>query len=119
MSTMEAEYIALSAALRDLVPMRELICEVAAALSLNEAMKCRTYSKVFEDNNGCLILATSPKLMPRSKHIAVKYHWFREHVRKGKIHIIKVATDKQKADIFTKGLPTETFYNIRKLLMGW
>ena len=118
-STMEAEYIALSTALRDLVPMRELIKEVAAALGLTEAMKCRTYSKVFEDNNGCLTLATAPKLTPRSKHIAVKYHWFREHVKNGKIHVIKVATDEQKADIFTKGLAKDPFENIRRLLMGW
>ena len=75
-STMEAEYIALSTALRDLVPMRELIKEVASALSLKDALKCRTHSKVFKDNQGTLILATAPKLTPRSKHIAVKYHWF-------------------------------------------
>ena len=123
-STMEAEYIALSTSLRDLVPMQEIIHEVAAALGLNEKLKCSANSTVFEDNNGALTLATAPKLTPRSKHIAVKYHWFRKLVKtpsnkKATIEIQKVATEKQKADIFTKGLPGETFETICKLLIGW
>jgi Reverse transcriptase (RNA-dependent DNA polymerase) len=127
-STMEAEYIALSTALRDLVPLREIIHEVAAALGLMEALSCCAHSTIFEDNNGALALATTPKLTPRSKHIGVKYHWFKQFVMKehedgqsGKrfIKIKKVASSEQKADIFTKGLPREAFVNNRNLLLGW
>ena len=40
---------------------------------------------------------------PTSKHIAVKSHWFRNHV--GKLFLIqKTDSNNQKADIFTKGL---------------
>ena len=78
------------------------------------------HSKVFEDNNGALILAKSPKLTPRTKHIAVKYHWFRDKI--GEQHGIvlnKIESENQKADIFTKGLTADLFRRIRRLLMGW
>lgn len=80
----------------------------------------KLYSTVFEDNNGALSLATSPKLSPRTKHIAIKYHHFRESIGQEKgIIIEKVDTTQQKADILTKGLPGPTHASIRKLLMGW
>ena len=76
-------------------------------------------STVFEDNNGALGRATSPKMTPRTRHIAVKYHFFKEHVKPGEIEIVKVDTKAQKANIFTKGLTTNSFESIRLILMGW
>ena len=41
-------------------------------------------------------------MTPRAKHIAIKYHWFKEHIKEGEI---KVHTDRmkvEKADIFMK-----------------
>jgi hypothetical protein len=129
-STLEAEYIALSTAMRDLVPLRRLLKEIGEKLDLDFAKPAITHSTVFEDNNGALGLATAPKLTPRTKHIAVRYHWFKSKIGPGPseddpngkgegILISKVDTRNQKADIFTKGLPEETFVHIRKLLMGW
>ena len=63
-------------------------------------MKC----KVFEDNNGAIELSKAPKSCPCKKHIALKYHQFREHVRKGLIKINPMDTLEQLADIFTKAL---------------
>ena len=40
--------------------------------------------KVFEDNNGALEMANKPKFRPRTKHIGIKYHHFRDRVRCGK-----------------------------------
>jgi hypothetical protein len=68
----------------------------------------------------CILgLATTPKLTPRTRHICVKYHFFKEHIKPGEIEIAKVESQYQKADILTKGLTTFTFESIRKLLMGW
>ena len=119
LSTMEAEYIALSTSMRDLVPLRQLVEEIAIAIDATERLVVRTHSTVFEDNNGALALANLPRLTPRSKHIAVRMHWFREHVRSGQIHVVKVDTKAQIADIFTKGLTREAFERIHHLLMGW
>jgi hypothetical protein len=38
-----------------------------------------------------------------SKHYAVKYHWFQEHLIPHKIQLVKIATRDQLSDIFTKG----------------
>jgi hypothetical protein len=120
LSTTEAEYIALSQSMRDLIPMRRLLSEAGKALSLDLDKPARLHSTVFEDNNGALSLALSPKMSPRTKHIAVKYHHFRESVGEDKgILIQKIDTTLQKADILTKGLPADTHVTIRKLLMGW
>jgi hypothetical protein len=53
------------------------------------------YCKVFEDNSGDLELARLPKLRPRTKHINVCYHHFREHVHKGLIKIFPIDTKDQ------------------------
>ena len=119
LSTMEAEYIALSTSMRSLLPLKSLVGEVAASLMEDSTFLTNTYSLVFEDNNGALILATAPKMTPRSKHIAVPYHFFREHVKNGTIQIFKVASDQNKADLFTKGLDKIKFQSLRTLLMGW
>ena len=70
--------------------------------------------------NGCLKTATAERISPRTKHIAIKYHFFRSHVGPdSNITLTKIDTDIQKADIFTKGLPSERFRMLRRLLCGW
>ena len=74
---------------------------------------------VFEDNQGAKELALCPKNRPRTKHIAVKYHHFREHVNKGIIHVKYTPTTEKLADIMTKPLPLNTLEYLRKNIMGW
>ena len=57
-------------------------------------------------------------MTPTSKFIAVKYHWFREHVGKA-FDIVKISENEQIADMFTKGLQGERLLHIRKLMCGW
>ena len=63
-SMMEAEYISLSMAMQDLILLRTLVDEMKDLIGAS-MLPCRTYSKVFEDNNGALILAS----MPRMTHV--------------------------------------------------
>ena len=58
-------------------------------------------------------------MTPRSKHIAIKYHHFKQAVYNGFVKIVKVNSEKQLADIFTKGLGTIKFQANRLLLCGW
>jgi hypothetical protein len=118
LSTMEAEYITLSQAMRDLIPMRTLLHELGTLTNLTFGDTI-TYSTVFEDNKGCIELATTPKMRPRSKHIAIKYHHFRSHVANGNIKIKWIDTKHQLADIFTKPLAEPLFASLRLLLLGW
>ena len=116
---MEAEYVALSTSMRDLVPLRQLVEEVAAALRPTNWLIVRTHSTVFEDNNGALTLANLPCLTACPKHINLRVHWFTEHVRRGDIKLVKVSTQSQVADIFTKGLAKLFFEGVHFLLMDW
>ena len=122
LSTLESEYITLSQAMRDLVPMSRLLQEVGTKMNLDFAKPALVHSTIFEDNYGALGLATSPKLTPRTKHIGVKYHWFKSLIGESNGNEFikkKIESENQKADILTKGLPSETFKAIRKLVSGW
>ena len=59
-------------------------------------------SKVYEDNHACLNFARLPRLTPRTKHIAVPYHWFRSKVEQLEISIEPISTDHQLADQFAE-----------------
>ena len=76
LSTMEAEYISLCQALRVLLPLCIILDEVSTSLSLKSDPHSSIKSTIFEENQASLSLATSdpPKMTPRSKSIAVKYH---------------------------------------------
>ena len=82
LSTMEAEYIALSQACRDLFPIIDLVNELSQVLNHASPSSPRLHIRVHEDNVSALTLGKlEPRRMtPRSKHYALKYHWFREHI---------------------------------------
>ncbi len=118
LSTTESEYIALSQALRDVIPMMALLLELNKLVTLH-IPKPEIHCKVFEDNNSCIAVAESPKFTPRTKHIAIKYHHFRGFVKNKSININHIATTEQIADIFTKPLEGALFVYLRKKLSGW
>jgi hypothetical protein len=119
LSTTESEYMALSACLRDVIVIQQLFKELTHKKFLGTKSEATIRCTVFEDNKGCLEIATAPKMRPRTRHIAIKYHHFRDHVTKKKIKIKWVETSLQIADQFTKGLPNASFCRLRKMLMGW
>ena len=88
--------------------------------TLNIESKCLSVKcKVFEDNNGAIELSKAPKICPGTKHIALRYNHFREHVRKGLIEINPIDTLEQVADIFKKALPFPISNYLRERMMGW
>ena len=118
---MESEYISLSMAMRSLVYLRGLLFEIDSVFDLKLGDRISTMSTVFEDNTPALTLATTdpPRMTPRSKSLAVKYHWFRSKLSPTTIVIKHVGTHDNVADIFTKALPFEAFARHRKTLCGW
>ena len=119
LSTTEAEYIALSSALREVIAIMNLITELCSngfpALHTTPNVVCR----VFEDNKSCLEIATNHKSRPRTKHLSVRLHHFRSYVKAKLINIEHISTKDQIADIFTKPLPRQQFRVLRDQLMGW
>ena len=118
LSTTEAEYIALSQAMRETIPFMNLMQEIGGVFEFFNP-KPKSHCKVFEDNISCIKVAESPKFTPRTKHIAIKYHHFRKHVSDGTVTIHHIDTKEQIADIFTKPLDESLFNRLRCMLMGW
>ena len=117
LSTAEAEYIALSSSLRQVIPLMTLMEETDTVFPLY-IDKPNFHCKVWEDNQSCIAMATSQKFSPRTKHIALKYHHFRSFVN-DRIRISYIHTESQQADIFTKPVKAELFFRLRYMLMGW
>jgi hypothetical protein len=119
LSTTEAEYMAISEAFRSLLPLMDLLEEAREKGIPIETGPPVVRCKAFEDNSGALELARLPKMRPRTKHINVKYHHFREAVALGRVTILHVPTEKQLGDMLTKNLPREQFKKLRGVIMGW
>ena len=121
LSTMEAEYNGLSEAMKSVLPFQRLVTAVATGAGLSKEQATTFRTTVHEDNNGALILANMEpgRITPRSKHYAIRMHWFCSHLVPNRVTVQKIETRKQWADIFTKGLTKEPFENIRRQLCGW
>ena len=120
LSTMEAETNALAHCCRELFPIIDISKSLGQAVGLQIGVPTMKVS-VHEDNAGALVLAQSlpPQFTPRSKYYASKTIWFREEINKRGILLLKIATLEQLGDLFTKGLPRQTFEYLRKKIMGW
>nr|GEW58503.1 uncharacterized mitochondrial protein AtMg00810-like [Tanacetum cinerariifolium] len=64
---------------------------------------------IYCDSKSAIAISCNPVQHSRTKHIAVRYHFIKEHVEKGTIELYFVKTDYQLADIFTKALPVDLF----------
>ena len=118
LSTTEAEYIAFSQCLRDVIPLIELLKELRRTILFDDQTPL-LHCTVQEDNRGCIDLVETPRMRPRTKHIALKYHHFRNYVCDKTVSVKYVESKEQIADIFTKALGDCQFCYLRKLLMGW
>jgi hypothetical protein len=119
LSTLESEYSALSSSMRSLIPLLNMLEEVATAISLNANFRATISSRVFEDNNGALTLANTQRLTSRTKYFHVKMHFFWSYVIENRVIVCRISTDLQQADYLTKGLVRELFERIRRLNQGW
>nr|GFB05695.1 copia protein [Tanacetum cinerariifolium] len=73
---------------------------------------------IYYDSKSAIAISSNPVQHSRTKHIAVRYHFIKEHVEKGTIELYFVKTDYQLADIFTKALPADHFnFLVRRLGM--
>ena len=120
---MEAEYTALSMAMRAFIPLQAVVRSVISGLKYAKEEIVTFKATVHEDNQGALILSTLEpgRHTVRSKFYALRLHWFRDwvHNPENNIAIKFVSTDLQKADFLTKALPAATLKINQRLSMGW
>nr|GEU53242.1 retrotransposon protein, putative, unclassified [Tanacetum cinerariifolium] len=73
---------------------------------------------VYCDSKSAIAISCNPVQHFKTKHIAIRYQFIKEHVEKGTIELYFVKTDYQLTDIFTKALPVDIFsYLVRRLGM--
>ncbi|GKE06371.1 hypothetical protein Tco_1398389, partial [Tanacetum coccineum] len=67
------------------------------------------YNKIpmYCDSKSVIAISCNPVQHSRTKHINIRDHFIKEHVKKGTIEIYFVGTKYQLADLFTKVLPKE------------
>ncbi|GJZ92600.1 retrotransposon protein, putative, ty1-copia subclass [Tanacetum coccineum] len=94
----EAEYIAASEAAKEAVWIRKFIDELGVVPSNDYPIKMNC------DNSAAIIMAKESGIQKGARHFKRKYHYVRECIETGEIDIVKVHTDDNLADPFTKAL---------------
>jgi hypothetical protein len=100
LSTAKAEYIVAGHYCAQLLWMRQTLRDYGYKL---------TKVPLLCDNESAIRMADNPVEHSRTKHIAIRYHFLRDHQQKGVIEIAYVSTKEQLANIFTKPLDEQTF----------
>lgn len=109
-STYEAEYVALSECIHELVSIYNLINELSLTVILPTI--------VYTDNNSVIASFTNGIVGKRSRHISLHCHYALDIVNQGTVVIRHIKTADQLADIFTKALPSSTFTRHYSSLMS-
>ena len=101
-SSTEAEYIAASESLKEMLYTYNLLKEFTT-------VECPIYLHI--DNTGAICISEKNINNQRTKHIDVRYHHIRDWVQSKVVKIEKVKTLDNTADIFTKSLPTQLHHH--------
>jgi hypothetical protein len=75
-------------------------------------------SVLYEDNDACTAMAMAQKPTPRTRHMDVKYWVICKWVDRDLVHLKRIATQINLADIFTKLLGPTLFYRHLDYILG-
>lgn len=100
LSTTEAEYMAVTEAIKENLWLKGLFAE----LSLHQGGII-----IFCDSQSVIHLSKDQMYHERTKHIDINYHFIRETIAEGKVSVQKINTRDNLADMFTKSLPVSKF----------
>ena len=110
LSTLHAEFVGLTNALRELIPIQNLIINTLTQLDMPLTNKQKILCCAFKDNQGAYLLATNQQSLVRTKYFCVKDHFFWQFVYHpernpdGWSMVEKCNTDLMNANYLTKGL---------------
>lgn len=107
-SSAEAEFAALAESMNEAEWIRGLLIELGF-----------TFDRpiiIHEDSQSCKKAAEAPREHKRMKHIAVKYDFVRDTIKKKLVQLSYIPTGEQTADIMTKGLARIQFMHLRSNL---
>jgi transposase InsO family protein len=99
LSTVEAEYVAMSRCAQQMVWMQSWLSEVEVRFSVPSLIK--------GDSRGAIALTKNTKDHGKVKHIDIRHHYIRELLQSGIIILEQVPSSDNLADLFTKPLPRD------------
>lgn len=99
LSTMEAEYMALSDLSKEIIYVRNLLEHIKYYSVLE------TPTKIYCDNQSAICLSKNSVYHARTKHIDVRHHFTRETQERGDIELEYISTKMMAADALTKCVP--------------
>ena len=93
-STVEAEFVSLSFAVREALWLHQLFKDTCK--------NTKTSFTICVDKQGCIALTKQDRLIERSKYIDMKFHFVKHHVQSGNLLLRYTSTKQMAADRFTK-----------------
>lgn len=101
LSTTEAEFMAACAATKEVIWIKQLLCDIG---EYKQGFVCLNI-----DNQSAINVIKNSEFHKRCKHIDIKYNFVKEKYNEKIITLNYVSTDHQFADIFTKALSRDRF----------
>jgi hypothetical protein len=108
LSTVEAEYVAMSRCSQQMVWMHSWLDEVEIEHTLPGLIK--------GDNRGAIALTKNTRDHGKVKHIDIRHHYIRDLLNSGDITLEQVPSADNLADLFTKPLPRDQHHRLLSLL---
>ena len=108
LSTTEAEFVAASACACQAIWMRMILKEIGHSQIEGTKLMC--------DNTSTIKLSKNLVLHGHSKHIRVRFHFFRDFTKEETINLLFCGTRNQLADLLTKPLKLEAFRKLQEEL---
>ena len=99
LSTVEAEYMSFSRATSQALWMSKFFTEIG--------LPTPRPILIHADNNGSISHSLNNKNHRRTKHIDVRHHFVKDHVKCGNVTFQYILSSENIADLFTKPLPRE------------
>ncbi|XP_039302787.1 secreted RxLR effector protein 161-like [Solenopsis invicta] len=96
LSSTEAEYMSISEALKELLWLRSLL----ESFGLKQAGK----TELRVDNQAAIAMSKNLEFHKRTKHIEIRFHRIRQEQEAGNVDVTYVPSNKQVADLLSKGL---------------
>lgn len=104
LSTAEAEYIAAATTAQELMNVKG-VQEHLGHNNNDEVL-------LLVDNKGAISMAKNRENSKRTKHVDIKFHFIRDLIEKEELRIDYVSSCQNFADLMTKSLPKQKFYNL-------
>ncbi|KAJ9535601.1 hypothetical protein OSB04_un001260 [Centaurea solstitialis] len=101
LSTAEAEYVAAACCCSQVLWMKIQLADYGYTMHR---------IPIYCDSSSAIQIAANPVQHSRTKHIDIRYHFIKDHVKKGNVELFFVESERQIADLFTKAFDEKRHY---------